>query len=30
VVLDALGSAATRSDIPAALVEAVWRELGAA
>jgi 3-dehydroquinate synthase len=30
VVLDALGSAATRSDITAALVEAVWRELGAA
>lgn len=30
VVLNALGAAATRSGIPPALVEAVWRELGAA
>jgi len=30
VVLNALGTAATRSGIPPALVEAVWRELGAA
>ncbi|MDI1336499.1 MAG: 3-dehydroquinate synthase [Lacunisphaera sp.] len=30
VVLNALGVAATRSGIPPALVEAVWRELGAA
>ena len=30
VVLDALGAAATRSGIPPATVEAVWRELGAA
>lgn len=29
VVLNALGAAATRSGIPPALVEAVWRELGA-
>ena len=29
VVLNALGTAATRSGIPPALVEAVWRELGA-
>lgn len=30
VVLSALGAAATRSSIPPATVEAVWRELGAA
>ena len=30
VVLNAVGSAATRSGIPPAMVEAVWRELGAA
>jgi 3-dehydroquinate synthase len=30
VVLEALGKAATRTDIPSATVEAVWRELGAA
>lgn len=29
VVMNALGAAATRSGIPAALVEEVWRELGA-
>ncbi len=29
VVLNALGTAATRSGVPPALVEAVWRELGA-
>ncbi|MES1194982.1 MAG: 3-dehydroquinate synthase, partial [Opitutus sp.] len=29
VVLNALGTAATRSGIPPATVEAVWRELGA-
>jgi 3-dehydroquinate synthase len=29
VVMNAVGAAATRSGIPAALVEAVWRELGA-
>ncbi len=29
VVLNAIGTAATRSGIPPALVEAVWRELGA-
>lgn len=29
VVLDSLGAAATRSGIPPATVEAVWRELGA-
>jgi 3-dehydroquinate synthase len=29
VVLNALGAAATRSGIPSATVEAVWRELGA-
>jgi 3-dehydroquinate synthase len=30
VVLNTLGAAATRSGIPPAMVEAVWRELGAA
>lgn len=30
VVLTALGTAATRSGVPSAMVEAVWRELGAA
>lgn len=30
VVLKKLGEAATQSDVPVALVEAVWRELGAA
>jgi 3-dehydroquinate synthase len=29
VVLNSLGAAATRSGIPPATVEAVWRELGA-
>ena len=30
VVLKQLGEAATQADVPIALVEAVWRELGAA